>query len=198
MKPTTKKGNGKRSRPRPIPKVLTGAELDRLWMAMEKDTPTKLRNLCMVKMGANCGLRSQEIVDLRYGDIEWESGKLVVKGKCGKERVLWISDADLALLQELIEVNPTSKTGAWLFVTASGRKVDTRFMRAMLEWLGRKIGRHIAPHGLRHTFAVDLLQRTKNIYLVQQALGHSSISTTQVYLSLVPGELSEGMRGLRP
>ena len=87
------------------------------------------------------------------------------------------------------------------FRTKTGRPLVTRYLRLMVANLAGKAGisKHIHPHTLRHTFATDLLRKTKNLRLVAKALGHSdkSIGTTMIYTHIVDDEMEEAMKGLR-
>jgi len=185
---------------RPIPEVLTNEEQSRLLAALAPSSKLKLRNLCMTRLMLNAGLRSAEVVAIRHRDIEWSSSQLKVRnGKGGRDRILWLSDEDLCLLRQCAEAQGKCSPSSLIFQTRLGKAIDTRFLRAMLEKKGRLAGliKRVHPHLLRHTFATDLLRATRNIYLVQKALGHSSIQTTQVYLHLVDDELEVALKGLR-
>jgi integrase/recombinase XerD len=191
-------GNGRR-KPRRIPDVLTQEEQARLLDALKPTTSSKLRNLCMVRLMLNAGLRSCEIAGARVRDIDFTSSKFTVRaGKGGRERVLWLTDEDLALLAKHVQSCP-SDNGALLFQTGQGKPIDTRYLRSMLANAGcrAKFEKQLHPHLLRHTFATDLLRRTKNLRLVQVALGHQDISTTTIYTHIVNDELEEAMKGLR-
>ncbi len=188
------------SKPRKIPEVLSADEQSRLLDALKPSTPMKLRNRAMVILMLNAGLRSAEVVNLRMRDIDWEESKLKVRnGKGGRDRVLWLSDDDLCLLHQYAEAQGKCSPSSLLFQTRLGKPIDTRFLRAMLEKKGRHAGliKRVHPHLLRHTFATDLLRATRNIYLVQKALGHSDISTTTIYLHLVDAEMEGAMKNLR-
>jgi site-specific recombinase XerD len=179
---------------RPIPDVLTAEEQARLLAAMPSGTRLQRRNLAMLRLMLNAGLRSQEVCDLRVVDIQWPSGKLLVRGKGGRQRVLWLANDDINLLATYYQ---ETKPSGILFQTGTGKPITTRFVRYMVASLGRKTGiKRVHPHLLRHTFACSMLSYTKNLFLVSRALGHSSISTTQIYLHLVDGELEEAMKGM--
>ena len=86
----------------------------------------------------------------------------------------------------------------WLFPTRDGGQVQTRYVREMVKRVARKAGvsevERVSPHSLRHTFATDLYGETRSLILVQKALGHAFVSTTQLYCHLVDGELEAAMR----
>jgi integrase/recombinase XerD len=187
---------GKGMKKRPIPDVLTADEQARLLAVMPSGSLLQRRNLAMLRLMLNSGLRSQEVCDLRVSDLQWPSGKLLVRGKGGRQRVLWLADGDLAFLKAYIdesELGPSDN----LFQTGPGKKVDTRFLRYMMARLGVRLGKKLHPHLLRHSFATDLLRQTKNLPLVQKALGHANIGTTQIYLHIVDDEMESAMKNFR-
>jgi integrase/recombinase XerD len=181
---------------RPIPDVLTPDEQAQLLAAMPSGTLLQRRNLVMVRLMLNAGLRSHEVCDLRLQDISWSSGKLKVRGKGGRQRILWLQSDDLSLLKSYVEAATPSGI---LFQTGTGKKIDTRFLRTVVGSLGDRAGleKGVHPHLLRHTFATDLLRETKNLPLVMKSLGHSDIGTTQIYLHIVDDELEAAMKNLR-
>ena len=181
---------------RPIPDVLTPEEQARLLAAMPSGTLLQRRNLVMLRLMLNVGLRSQEVCNLRVLDLSLPSGKLLIRGKGGRQRVVWLSDDDLSLLKSYLEAARPSGT---MFQTGTGAKILTRYLRSMMAQARARAGllKPSPPHLLRHTFATDLLRATKNLPLVQKALGHANIATTQIYTHIVDDELEEAIRNLR-
>jgi integrase/recombinase XerD len=181
---------------RPIPDVLTPEEQAKLVAAMPSGTLLQRRNLAMLRLMLNAGLRSQEVCNLRVSDLSLPSGKLLIRGKGGRQRIVWLSDADLTLLKTYLEA---AQPSAMMFQTGTGSKILTRYLRAMMAQAQVRAGlaKPSPPHLLRHTFATDLLRATKNLPLVQKALGHANIATTQIYTHIVDDELEEAMRKLR-
>ena len=185
-------------RGRKIPEVLTDQERVALLYQPNPRAPTGLRNLCLLVLMSNLGLRASEALHLRTRDLDWTSGKLTVKnGKGGKDRVLWLNTDDLVLIQRWREKRPVSAD--LLFTTLKGRRLSDRYLRAMVKRLGLKAGlsKDLHPHLLRHTFATDLYRATRNIRLVQKALGHADLSTTMIYTHIVDAELEGALRTLR-
>ena len=143
--------------------------------------PTGLRNLCMMQVMLDAGLRSAELLNLRVRDIEWMAGKLTVKeGKGNKDRVLWLNEDALDRLREWRERRPAPSE--YLFTTLHGKPVMSNYYRKTVKRYARKAGipKDVHPHTLRHTFATDLYRETKDIRLVQKALGHADVSTTMI------------------
>lgn len=151
----------------------------------------------MLRVMLEAGLRSGEVVALRPGHLDMLTCRLNVReGKGAKDRVLWFSDDLRDLIGRWLERRPASP---WLFPTRDGGQLDTRYMRTMVKRYAVKAGvseaERISPHVLRHTFATELLRETKNIRLVQKALGHSDVSTTMIYTHVFDEELEKALRG---
>jgi site-specific recombinase XerD len=122
----------------------------------------------------SAGLRSQEAADLRLADVDFEQERVHVRGKGGKERVVPLGEeAAFRLRRYLEEGRPRLARGAIdeLFLSARGRPLDTSTLRRIVPH----------PHRLRHAFATHLLEGGADLRTIQELLGHSSLSTTQVY-----------------
>lgn len=188
------------TRTKKLPKVLTKEEQERLLEQFNTRYPTPHRNLCIVRLMLEAGLRVGEVVALRPEHLAMTSCRLVVReGKGAKDRLLWVNEDLRDLIGEWIERQPDSE---WLFPTRHGTQVKTRYLREMVKRKAREAelqeADRVSPHTLRHTFATDLYRETGNLRLVQKALGHTSVSTTQLYTHLVDGELEEALRTHRP
>jgi integrase/recombinase XerD len=187
------------ARPKKLPKVLTSDEQKALLRQCNKRYKAPHRNLCMMRLMLEAGLRAGEVVSLRPEHLNMTTCKLMVReGKGAKDRTLWINYDLRDSIGRWLERRPSSK---WLFPTRNGSKLDTRYLRAMVKKYAEKAGipewEQISPHTLRHTFATDLYRETKNIRLVQKALGHSDLSTTMIYTHIVDEELEDALRNFR-
>jgi len=182
-----------------LPRVLTEDEQEALLRQFNTRYPTPHRDLCLVRLMLEAGLRASEAVAVKPEHLNMTTCKLAVKnGKGAKDRTLWIN-ADLRdLIGEWMERRPESE---WLFPTRTGRKIDTAHLRRMLKRRAKEAElpevEDISPHTLRHTFATDLYRETKNIRLVQKALGHSNLTSTMIYTHIVDEELEEAMKNFR-
>lgn len=186
------------ARPKKLPETLNTQERKALLMAPRIQAPTGHRDLCMISLMLNAGLRASEVLHLRVGDIDWTSGQLMVReGKGKKDRALWLNETDLELLRSWRARRPI--TTEFLFTTLHGTPVKDRDLRAMVKRRARKVGisKDVHPHMLRHTFATDLYRVTKDIRLVQKTLGHADLSTTMIYTHLVDDDLAHAMRTFR-
>jgi integrase/recombinase XerD len=195
------KKNGRRT-PRKIPEVLSPEEQRRFLEQLQPtDTLIKLRNYAVLRLMLNTGLRISEMIGLQLKDVDWRSGSLKVRGKGDKERMLWLSAGDRQLLQDWLAHRPGKpQPQDPLFTDLDGRKpVCERWFRDLIYRVAREAGivKRISPHTLRHTFATDLLRSTKNLFLVSKALGHANLTTTQIYLHLVDGEMEDALKNLR-
>lgn len=186
---------------RKIPEVLTLEEQNKLINIFNTRYFNSRRNRAMIILDLNSGLRLQELLDLRWKDINLMTGQLkVVQGKGDKDRIIWINDITLNTLRNWRE-DQYNKLGEcdYVFTTSTKKQLDQRAIRRMVEDYSIKasIDKHVTPHTLRHTYATDLLRECKNIRLVQKALGHSDISTTMIYTHIVDDEMENVLRRFR-
>lgn len=184
------------ARPKKLPKVLTTEEQRLLVAQPNPRYVSGLRNRCLLRVALEAGLRASELTHLRPEHLDMLTCRLVVReGKGAKDRVLWISDDLRDLIGRWLERRPDS---SWLFPTRDGGQLDTRYLRTMVKHYAVKAGvseaERVTPHVLRHTFATVLLRETRNIILVQKALGHSDVSTTMIYTHVQDDELEAALR----
>jgi site-specific recombinase XerD len=161
-------------RSRRLPDAPKPAEIDDLLETIDGDSPLALRNRALLELLYSAGLRSAEAVGLNLADVDFEREVLHVRGKGGKERVLPLGEeAAHRLAVYLRDGRPALAAGAndAVFVSARGRRLDTSTVRRLL--------RH--PHRLRHAFATHLLEGGADLRVIQELLGHASLSTTQIY-----------------
>jgi len=161
-------------RPRRLPDTPKPAEVEAALDALDGDGPVALRNLALVELVYSAGLRSAEAVGLDLGDVDFEREQLHVRGKGGKERIVPLGEEAAHLLARYLhEARPELARGAEiaLFISARGRRLDTSTLRRVFSH----------PHRLRHAFATHLLEGGADLRTIQDLLGHSSLSTTQLY-----------------
>jgi site-specific recombinase XerD len=161
-------------RPRRLPDAPRPEEVDSELEALAGDGPLAVRNRALVELVYSAGLRSQEAVDLDLADVDFEQELLHVRGKGDKERVVPLGEeASHRLAVYLRDARPKLARGAEnaLFLSARGRRLDTSTLRRLLPH----------PHRLRHAFATHLLEGGADLRTIQELLGHSSLSTTQMY-----------------
>lgn len=193
---------------RKIPEVLTKEEQKDLLNQPNIRYPTGQRNYTMLKFMLKTGLRLSEVVNLTWNDINLMSGKVMVRqGKGAKDRTLWTSNEVINLLISWKErqFNRLGKSVNPVFSTLSknsntiGKKLLQRYIQEMVSRYARKakINKNITPHTLRHSFATDLYKETKDIRLVQKALGHADISTTMIYTHIVDEDLEKALKSFK-
>jgi len=161
-------------RPRRLPDPPRADQVDEALAALEGDEPLALRNRALVELVYSCGLRSAEAVGLDLQDVDFEQEHVHVRGKGGKERVVPLGEeAAWWVARYLRDARPALARGAndALFLSVRGRRLDTSTLRRVLPH----------PHRLRHAFATHLLEGGADLRTIQELLGHSSLSTTQVY-----------------
>jgi len=187
---------------RKIPDILTEEEQQKLLDVFNTRYLSPHRNKTMIKLFLDSGLRLSEMINLKWKYINLQTGKLkVVQGKGVKDRVIWINDGVLDMLREWRE-RQAQDIGSteYVFSTKTCGKLNPRDVREMVYTYTKKAeisDKEVSPHTFRHTFASDLLKSTNNLRKVQKALGHSDISTTQIYTHIVDEELEEAMKGFR-
>ncbi len=184
--------------PKRLPIVLEKDEVEALRKAPNTRCPTGLRNRAMIEAMYGAGLRVSEVVNLRPGDIRWRDGILEVhEGKGARDRNIPVKDETLAWLQAWKEKRPTR--GRRFFCTLRGRALSPRYIQAMVKRMAQRAGveraEQVTPHTLRHSYATHMLNGGFTIREVQELLGHSSITTTQIYTHVRPGGLLEKIRG---
>jgi site-specific recombinase XerD len=161
-------------RPRRLPETLRTDEVDAALERTERKGPLGLRDRALVELVYSAGLRSREAVDLNLGDVDFEQELVNVHGKGGKDRVVPLGEeAGHWVARYLREARPSLARGAEdaLFLSARGRRLDTSTLRRLLPH----------PHRLRHAFATHLLEGGADLRTIQELLGHSSLSSTQIY-----------------
>lgn len=186
---------------RKIPEILNIDEQEQLLKIFNKRYYNSRRNHTMIKLFLNSGLRISEMVDLKWKCINLMTGQLkVVQGKGNKDRIIWINDIMLEELQAWRE-DQCKKLGApteYVFSNREGERLVERDVREMINKYSMKaLNKKVNPHTLRHSYATDLYRETKDIRLVQKALGHADLSTTMIYTHIVDDELENALKAFR-
>ena len=161
-------------RHRRLPDTPKPEEVEAALEALDGDGPLALRNRALVELVYSAGLRASEAVGLDLADVDFDREQLHVRGKGGKERMVPLGEeAAYLLARYLHEARNELVRGAEnaIFVSARGRRLDTSTLR--------RVFAH--PHSLRHAFATHLLEGGADLRTIQELLGHSSLSTTQLY-----------------
>lgn len=189
-------------RPRRLPRVLKPDEVAALLDRIPAGGPLELRDRALFELAYGSGLRAQELVSLELASLDFDSETVRVLGKGQKTRLVPVGEhARRALEQYLARGRPSLAAAApgdadrILFLSKSGRGLSTSDVRRRLRTWARLVAAHTPsvidahPHALRHSFATHLLEGGADLRAIQELLGHSSISTTQVYTRVESGRL---------
>jgi integrase/recombinase XerD len=196
------------ARGRPLPKVLSREEIERLFeRLMDRDGASALRLLTLVELAYASGLRVSELLALRVEPFRRDPDHLIVRGKGGKERLAPIGPAARRAVQAWLATRdasrkPKAPDSPWLFPStgASGHLTPRRFAQLLEQAAldaGLERGR-VTPHVLRHAFATHLLEGGADLRVVQTLLGHADISTTQIYTHVARDHLARVVRDKHP
>jgi site-specific recombinase XerD len=170
-----------------LPRVLKASEVARLLESIPASGPLEMRDRALFELAYACGLRAEEIVRLDLADVDYDGEQLRVEGKGGKTRFVPAGEVALRAVRLYLERARPALRGesdqSALFLSRSGRRLGTSDIRRRLRaWTARAgVPGAISPHALRHSFATHLLDGGADLRSIQELLGHSSISTTQVY-----------------
>ncbi|MGH8023723.1 MAG: tyrosine-type recombinase/integrase, partial [Limisphaerales bacterium] len=187
-----------------LPKALTDEEVERLLNPESPPTPENLRDQAILELAYASGLRLAELKNLRLEQLRLEAGFINVIGKGNKERVVPVGGKAVEALNAYIARGRpklvTPKSPANVFLTKRGTpfapvtlwlRIKTRVRRAAIK-------RNVTPHMLRHSFATHLLEHGADLRVIQELLGHASISTTEIYTHVAGKRLRETHRRFHP
>lgn len=191
--------------PERLPDVLSVEQVDDLLSQPLETGPLPLRNRALLEVLYGCGLRVSECAGLDLGDAVLDEGYLRIVGKGGKERVAPIAGAALRMLSDYLEkgrpelVRPYAKPTAAVFLNARGGRLTRQSVHAVVADAGRTIGvANLHPHTLRHSFATHMLEGGADLRVIQEILGHSDISTTQIYTHVGRAHIREEYLSAHP
>ena len=185
-------------RGRPVPRYLSVDETFRLLDGLKGDSVLALRNRAILEVLYSTGLRVGELVAMDVKDVDFEGGLVRVLGKGNKERLSPVGKNALRCVRAYLEKRRLKKKigergSEPLFLNRLGGRLSARSVGRLLDKVIRQLGlaRPITPHGLRHTFATHLLDAGADLRMVQELLGHASLTTTQRYTHVSIDRLTE-------
>lgn len=172
-----------------LPRVLKDQEVAQLLDSIPASTPLELRDRAMFEIAYASGLRAEELVSLDLTDADFDSEQLRVNGKGGKVRIVPVGEHAWRSLGSYLErgrpllAREADRPETAVFLSKSGRRLGTADLRRRLRTWTRRAGTPpgATPHTLRHSFATHLLEGGADLRTIQELLGHSTISTTQIY-----------------
>lgn len=187
-----------------LPEVLSLAEIDSMIDAIDMSKGESHRNRAIIEMLYGSGLRVSELVNLRLSDIYLQEGYMRIIGKGNKQRLVPISPEATKWFNYWLEdrsqldIKPESKDIA--FLNRYGRQLTRAMIFTIIKRLAELAGvkKAISPHTLRHSFATHLLQNGADLRIIQQLLGHESISTTEIYTHVDVSDLREAILKYHP
>jgi len=193
-------------RRRRLPHALRPAEVDAICDAVTGADPLALRDRLLFELLYGCGLRSQELVDLRPADVRTAEGELVVRGKGGRSRVVPFGDEAADALERYLTTGRgglqrrggDAPGGEALLLTRSGRPLRTSDVRRIVAKYAGAAGLAASPHMFRHAYATHMLEHGADLRAIQELLGHSSVSTTQIYTAVSGAHLKAVHRRHHP
>lgn len=173
--------------PRRLPHVLSVEEIDRLLTEPNSSKSLEARDAAMLELLYATGLRVSELINTRLNDVNLEIGYLKTLGKGNKERMVPVGSTARERIKQYLFANRhrllRGKESTYLFVGRSGKRLTRQWFWKIIRKYAKRSGitKRITPHSLRHSFASHLLERGADLRSVQMMLGHSDISSTQIY-----------------
>ena len=188
-----------------LPDTLSLEEIEKLISATEENTDLAKRNRCMIEVLYGCGLRVSELTELQISNINFKENYPKIQGKGDKVRFVPLADYTADFIKNYInnirskqKINP--KHSDILFLNSRGAQISRQMVFLIIKEIVRKAGiqKNISPHTFRHSFATHLLQNGADLRFIQEMLGHSSITTTEIYTHLNTEELHETILKYHP
>jgi len=188
-----------------LPDTLSFVDVERIIKAIDVTTELGKRNQCMIEVLYGCGLRVSELIDLKISNINFKELYLKVDGKGNKTRFVPLARYTADLIKDYIEnvrskYKVNKKCEDILFLNSRGSSMSRVIVFIIIKELTEKAGisKKISPHTFRHSFATHLLQNGADLRYIQEMLGHSSITTTEIYTHLKNEELREVILNYHP
>jgi len=192
--------------PRRLPKAISLDQVERLLAAATADgTPLALRDRALLEMLYGTGSRISEAVGLDRDDLDLDAGTVLLRGKGGKQRVVPVGTyaraaVDAYLVRSRPQLAATGLSTPALFLNARGGRLSRQSAWTVLRTVAARarLSPHISPHTLRHSFATHLLDGGADVRVVQELLGHASVTTTQIYTLVTVDRLREVYAAAHP
>ncbi len=188
-----------------LPDTLSFDDVNRIIKVINVSTDLGRRNHCMIEVLYGCGLRVSELIDLKISNINFKESYLKVEGKGDKSRFVPLAAYTSKLIKEYIrdirsKYKINKKCEDILFLNSRGSSMSRVIVFIIIKELTEKAGinKKISPHTFRHSFATHLLQNGADLRYIQEMLGHSSITTTEIYTHLKNEELRDVILNYHP
>lgn len=190
-------------RPKSLPKFLTTDEVEQILSNINIDTPAGYRNRAILELLWASGMRVSELSGLNFGNLNLENNEITVFGKGAKERIILVTDRAKSYLQGYIDFArplvakgfdvPPITDDSPVFINKTGYRLQTKMIRNVINDIVEKIElpKKVTPHMFRHSFATHLIENGADLRVVQELLGHASISNTQIYTHISTQHMKE-------
>lgn len=188
-----------------LPDTLSFENIEKMTNSIDLSTDLGKRNLCIIEILYGCGLRVSELTTLKISDINFKESYIKILGKGDKIRFVPLADYTAEIITDYIEnvrnlgkINKKSED--FLILNSRGNAMSRVMVFIIIKELAQKAGinKNISPHTFRHSFATHLLQNGADLRFIQEMLGHSSITTTEIYTHLSTEELHETILQFHP
>ncbi|PIE49988.1 MAG: tyrosine recombinase XerD [Flavobacteriales bacterium] len=188
-----------------LPDTLGEKEIEEIMNSIDLSTPFGERNRCIIEVLYGCGIRVSELIQLKISDIYFKDNFIKVVGKGDKLRLVPLADYTADWIKKYInntrnrgKINPKSEDV--LFLNNRGNALTRVMIFTIIKEVAKKIGlkKKISPHTFRHSFATHLLKNGADLRFIQEMLGHSSITTTEIYTHLNTDDLRESILRFHP
>ena len=176
-----------------LPKFLTGKEIEQILNNIKIETPAGYRNRTILELLYATGMRISELSNLNFSNLNLEENEITVMGKGAKERIVLVSTRAKDFLEKYLKTvrymvkeegePPEENEDSPVFINKTGYRLQPQSIRTVLNDIVKKIElpKKVTPHVFRHSFATKLLENGADLRVVQELLGHASISNTQIY-----------------
>lgn len=189
-------------KPKSLPKFLTDYEMTSLLDSINIDTPARLRNKAVLELLWATGMRISELSGLNFSDLNLDENEITVFGKGAKERIVLVSERAKKFLKQYIDIarplitkeypNVTIDDNA-VFINKTGKRLQNKSVRDAINNAvdAIQLPKHVTPHVFRHSFATRMIENGADLRVVQELLGHASISNTQIYTHISTQHLKQ-------
>lgn len=188
-----------------LPDTLSFEDIEKISKTIDVSTDIGVRNHCMIEVLYGCGLRVSELIELKISSINFKENYIRIDGKGNKVRYVPLAGFTAKLIESYIKnIRPKNKINKkyedYLFLNNRGTSMSRIIVFIIIKELAEKAGirKVISPHTFRHSFATHMLQNGADLRFIQEMLGHSSITTTEIYTHLNTEELHDTIQKYHP
>ncbi len=184
-----------------LPHFLTEGEIEQIFRVAETTKKNRERDLAILELFYSCGLRVSELSNITIHDLSLNEGILRVRGKGDKVRIIPVGNKAIERLNEWLRIREMGKVKSpAIFLSKTGKAMSRITLWRIIKHYAMLAGLsdRVTPHTLRHTFATHLLNRGADLRVVQELLGHSNISTTQIYTHVSVERITQAHKNAHP